>query len=99
MVIGLLQWDRASDGAEIASDQTASAITDQLQWDRASDGAEINPGVRWEMMGAKLQWDRASDGAEISTVIGLGTAYRCFNGTAPVMARKSSSPPPRLPRQ
>ena len=61
----LLQWDRASDGAEMSRNREDAVRRLSLQWDRASDGAEIRHHVYRHLNIGMLQWDRASDGAEI----------------------------------
>ena len=61
----VLQWDRASDGAEIQASTEDAILKTMLQWDRASDGAEIKFAPFWDALFKLLQWDRASDGAEI----------------------------------
>ena len=38
---GLLQWDRAFDGAEMRASKALWGFLPLLQWDRAFDGAEI----------------------------------------------------------
>ena len=86
----MLQWDRASDGAEmwanrsiwptsISFNGTAPVMARKWGWEDHGQSVDI-----------MLQWDRASDGAEMSTSVHRGrlSAWR-FNGTAPVMARKS----------
>ena len=65
--VAMLQWDRASDGAEMLFDGPSLELCYLLQWDRTSDGAEM------------LLAESTSSSLTIR-----------FNGTAPVMARKSN---------
>ena len=65
-----------------------------LQWDRTSDGAEMDSCGATAMQSSRLQWDRTSDGAEIPASQRRTKRRWSFNGTAPVMARKS---PPAAP--
>jgi|GEM_PF-4874649 len=86
----MLQWSRANDGAETARNRLHEKQVAQLQWSRANDGAETAI-LHFADLAADvgLQWSRANDGAETTCPVSAsGASAACFNGAAPMMARK-----------
>ena len=61
----------------------------ELQWGRANDGAEMWSPVSLGSWLIPLQWGRANDGAEMAPSKSRPAYWlACFNGAAPMMARK-----------
>ncbi len=84
-----LQRGRACEGAEIAAKRENTDSSRRLQRGRACEGAEMGeePGGDGPQ-GLTLQRGRACEGAEISPCWLTGCLSFCFNGAAPVRARK-----------
>ena len=83
-----LQWGRAFDGAESSSFSTSGSRWTLLQWGRAFDGAERSGHRCRGPGGIMLQWGRAFDGAERRGGRTGSMGAPCFNGAAPLTARR-----------
>ena len=66
-LVGVLQWSRARESAEIAVfAEAAHPRTSRLQWSRARESAEISGQITGGLTICLLQWSRARESAEIA---------------------------------